>query len=172
MNLQIAGKTCECLLRNPSTDVHVTSFAPKEMKACGLWTMKKLKAFSKQALELIHNQSHLLYTQEWLPSYDTELHNPLKRTKEHHIQSKDTRIPYWFCLCFHFACVSASQVALLVKNPPANAGDAGLISGSGRSPGQGNGYRLQYSCLGNPMDRGAWRATAHGVAKSPTQLSD
>ena len=54
----------------------------------------------------------------------------------------------------------------VVKYPPANAGDVGLISGSGRSPGEGNGNPLQYSCLGNPMDRGAWQATAHRVPKS------
>ena len=48
------------------------------------------------------------------------------------------------------------------------AGDAGLIPGSGRSPGGGNGNPLQYSCLGNPMDRGAWRATVHRVAKNWT----
>ena len=53
-----------------------------------------------------------------------------------------------------------------VKNPPANAGDAGLIPGSERSPGGGNGNPLQYSCLGNPMDRRAWQATVHGVAES------
>jgi len=53
----------------------------------------------------------------------------------------------------------------MVKNPPANAGDMGSISGLGRSPGEGNGKLLQYSCLGNPMDRGAWWATVHGVAK-------
>ena len=53
----------------------------------------------------------------------------------------------------------------MVKNPPANAGDLDLISGSGRSPGEGNGYPLQYSCLENPMDRGAWQATVHGTAK-------
>ena len=53
-----------------------------------------------------------------------------------------------------------------VKNPPANAGDMGSIPGSGRSPGGGNDNPLQYSCLGNPMDRGAWLATVHGVAKS------
>ena len=47
-----------------------------------------------------------------------------------------------------------------------NAGDVGLIPGSGRFPGEGNGYPLQYSCLGNPMDRGAWQATVYGVAKS------
>ena len=55
-----------------------------------------------------------------------------------------------------------------VKNPPANAGDEGSISGSGRSLGEGNGYPCQYSCLGNPMDRGAWWATVHGVTKSQT----
>ena len=67
----------------------------------------------------------------------------------------------------------ASQVALVVKNPPANAGDgrgADLIPGSERSPGGGHGYPLQYSCPENPMDRGAWWATVHGVAKSQTQL--
>ena len=55
-----------------------------------------------------------------------------------------------------------------VKNPPANAGDvrdAGSIPGSGRSPGEGSGNSIPYSCLENPMDRGAWRATVHGVAK-------
>ena len=57
----------------------------------------------------------------------------------------------------------------VVKNPPANAearGDAGSIPGSGRSPGVGNGNRLQYSCLENSMDREVWWATVHGVAKS------
>ena len=52
-----------------------------------------------------------------------------------------------------------------VKNPPANAGDSGSIPGSGRCPGGGNGNPLHYSCLGNPIDRGAWQATVHGVAK-------
>ena len=67
----------------------------------------------------------------------------------------------------------ALQVALVVKNPPANAGDirgASSIPGLGRSPGVGNSNPLQYSCLENPMDRGAWQATAHTVAKSQTQL--
>ena len=52
-----------------------------------------------------------------------------------------------------------------VKNPPASAGDTGSTPGSGRSPGEGNGSPLQYSCLENPLDRGVWRATAHGVAE-------
>ena len=52
----------------------------------------------------------------------------------------------------------------VVKNRPAKAGDSSSIPGSGRSPGEGNGNLLQYSCLENPMDRGAWWATVHGVA--------
>ena len=59
----------------------------------------------------------------------------------------------------------------VVKKLPANARDVGLIPGSGRSPWVGNGNLLQYSCLGNPMDRGAWGATMHGVAKSWIRLS-
>ena len=53
----------------------------------------------------------------------------------------------------------------VVRNLPANAGDVGLIPGLGRSPGEGNGNLLQYSCLGNPVDRGAWWVTVHGVTK-------
>ena len=60
----------------------------------------------------------------------------------------------------------------VVKDPPANAGDAGSIPGLGRFPGVGNANPLWYSCLENSMDRGAWWATLHGVAKSQTQLSD
>ena len=59
----------------------------------------------------------------------------------------------------------------VVKNPPVNAGDAGLIPGSGRSPGEGNGNPLQYSCLDNSMDRGAWQATVHGVARVGPDLA-
>ena len=59
----------------------------------------------------------------------------------------------------------------VVKNPLAKARDVGLIPGSGKSPGGGNGNPLPYSCLGDPMDRGAWWAAVHGVAKSQTRLS-
>ena len=54
------------------------------------------------------------------------------------------------------------------KESACNAGDLGLIPGSGRFPGEGNGNPLQYSCLENPMDRGVWQATVHGVTKSWT----
>ena len=69
----------------------------------------------------------------------------------------------------------ASQVVLVIKNPPVNAGDirdAGSIRGSGRSPGGGHGHPLQYSCLENPMERGAWWARVHGVTKNRTWPSD
>ena len=62
-----------------------------------------------------------------------------------------------------------------VKNPPVNTGDGrdvGSILGPGRSPGVGNGNSVQYSFLENSMDRGAWQATVHGIAKSETRLSD
>ena len=64
--------------------------------------------------------------------------------------------------------ISASQVTLVVKNPPAKTGDVrdlGSIPGLGRSPGEGNGNSLQYSCLENLMDRGAWQATVHGITE-------
>ena len=65
------------------------------------------------------------------------------------------------------------MVILVVMNPPVNAGDVrdmGLIPGSGRSPGGGHGNLFQYSCQGNSMDKGAWRAIVHGVTKSWTRL--
>ena len=71
------------------------------------------------------------------------------------------------------ACLASSTETVLGfpggsdgKESACNSGAVGLIPGSGRSPGEGNGNPLQYSCLENPMDRGAWRATAHVVTKS------
>ena len=79
------------------------------------------------------------------------------------------RVLEWGAIAF------SSQVALVVKNSLANARDGdlrdvGSIPGSGRSPGGGHGNSLQYSCLENPMDRGAWWATVHRVAESQTRL--
>ena len=65
----------------------------------------------------------------------------------------------------------ASQVALVVKNTPANSGDSSSIPGLGRTPGIGNGYPLQYSCPENPTDRRAWWAILHGVSESAQPLS-
>ena len=70
-------------------------------------------------------------------------------------------------------CNGASQVALMVKKLPTNAGgarDVGSIPGSRRAPGVGNGNPLQYACLENSMNRGAWRATVHRITQSWTQL--
>ena len=74
----------------------------------------------------------------------------------------------------YLSCHWASQVVLVLKNLPSNAGDIrdmDSIPGLGRSSGERNGNSLQYSSLENPMDRGAWQATVHGVTKSQTQLS-
>ena len=72
----------------------------------------------------------------------------------------------------HTLVVSAKEKGFpgssVLKNLPANAGDTGSISGSGRFPEEGNGNPLQYSCLENPMDRGTCQATVHGVLKSQT----
>ena len=74
---------------------------------------------------------------------------------------------------FLYQLLWASQVVLVGKNPPANTGDirdAGLTAGLGRSPEGGHGNPLQYSCMENPVDRAAWRATVPTVTKSRTQL--
>ena len=73
-------------------------------------------------------------------------------------------ISMYFCMDFPHSSVA--------KESACNSGDLGSIPGLGRSPIEGNGYTLQYSCLENSMDRGAWRATVHGVTKSQTWLSD
>ena len=69
-------------------------------------------------------------------------------------------------MSLNFTSFSGGSV---VKNLPASAGDVGSIPGPGRSPGEANGYPLQYSCLETPMDRGAWRATVHGVGSDTTE---
>ena len=79
------------------------------------------------------------------------------------------------CEGFHFGHSNRREGfpdGSVVKNPPANAGDVSSISWVGKSSEEGNGNPLQYSCLGNPVDRGAWQAIVHGVTKSYTQLSD
>ena len=68
----------------------------------------------------------------------------------------------------HFTYFKGFPGGSAVKNPSVNSGDMGSIPEWGRSPGDRNGNPFQYSCLGNPMDRGAWRATVHGVPESCT----
>ena len=67
---------------------------------------------------------------------------------------------------------TSRKILIYMGRPLANAGDMGSIPGLGRHPGEGNGNPLQYSCLRNLIDRGAWQAIVHGVAKGQTQLSD
>ena len=81
---------------------------------------------------------------------------------------------YTLCECNVFTN-HLSSGGTEVKNPPASGGDTrdmGSIPGSGGSHGEGSGDPLQYACLKNPMDRGAWWVIVHGVAKTPTRLSD
>ena len=92
--------------------------------------------------------------------------------RTHCYTASSPSIPTPLCFPHCHNTVWASQVALLVKNLPANAGDAGLIPGSGRSPGGGTSNPLQYSCPENSTDRGAWWAAVHGVTRSRTRLSD
>ena len=97
----------------------------------------------------------------------------IARTGQKKKKKKKSTFKYIYIVmkCLSYECMlllfPTSQVALVVKNPTASAGDTGdvgLILGSGRLPGEGNGYPLQYPCLENSMDRGAWRARVHGVA--------
>ena len=101
---------------------------------------------------VVHQRIHLQCGRSWLDSRVRKI--PWKRD----------RLPSPVFL--DFPCGSDS------KESTCNAGDPGSIPGLGRSPGEGNNYPLQYSGLKNPMDRGAWRATVHVVAKSQTQLND
>ena len=79
--------------------------------------------------------------------------------------SNTAKVPIWLEFLFF-------PGGTVVKSPPAKGRDMDLIPGLGRSPGKGNGNPLQYSCLENPMDRGAWRPTVHGITESWTRLSD
>ena len=76
------------------------------------------------------------------------------------------------CFLFNFLFYISFPAGSASKESACNAGDLGLIPGLGRSPGEGNGNPLQYSCLENSLDRGAWWATVYGVAKSQRRLSD
>ena len=92
--------------------------------------------------------------------------------KESWFSESLSKIFQWDCIC-PIGIAGSSQVALVVKNPPVNAGDMrdiGLMPGSGRFPGGGHCNPCQYSCLENPMDQGAWRATVYRVTKSQTRL--
>ena len=102
--------------------------------------------------------------------------NPLQFSCLGNPQMEETGSP-WSCRVRHKRTTITivdliSLVAWLVMNLPVNAADAGSFTGSGRSPGGGHGNTLQYTCLENPTDSGAWRATVRGVTKSQIRLSN
>jgi len=135
---------------------------------------KSLESLRKQVVES-HSQSLWISRSGWGPGMCFSNESP----GVHHCWDHPLR-PLFLAGCWISHCLTTedksvwpSQVALVVKNPPANAGDVrdkGSIPGSGRSSGGGHGDPLQYSCLENPMDRGAWLARVHRVAKSWTRL--
>ena len=88
----------------------------------------------------------------------------------HEITNSRARLE-WPILSLYFQEWMGFPGIAALKNPPGNEGNSGLIPGSGRLPVEGNGNPLQYSCLGNPTNRGVWRNTVHGIAKSWTWLS-
>ena len=92
----------------------------------------------------------------------------LGRSRDHHSLSPGM---FLSTIISEFPAIVDFPGGSVVKNLLVNAGDAASIPGSGRSPGEGNGNPLQYSCLKNPVDRGVWQATVHWVAKSWTWLS-
>ena len=101
--------------------------------------------------------------------------------QEFNFQILEESMNFLFFIAKLYSCAASLYLPLrlmgfqsgsMVKNLPANAGISSLIPGLGRSPGEGNGNPLHYSCLGNPMDRGYWWAAVHGMQKSWTQLSN
>ena len=118
---------------------------------------------------------HRMWGQWWAPPKTGVFPHPLPAPHAHPNAPEEApcicpAMPRWFRAA-QCEFQVPKQMALVVKNTPANAGDikdTGSLSGSGRTPGGGHSNPLQYSCLENPMDRGAWRAIIHGVAKSRT----
>ena len=105
------------------------------------------------------------------PTANVILHDEILITHSLTVRVKQQCSLLPFPLTIMLMVLWASLVTQMLKSV-CSAGDPGLIPGSGRSPGEGNGNPLQYSCLENPMDRGAWQAKVHEVAKSWTRLRD
>ena len=162
-----------CFLCDPTNVGNLVSSSSASLKPC-LCVWK------------VYDRFFLFFSRQFttcnLPSIFTKYCNLKLRRSNHHSLSPISSMYFEIvAVYFVFSKLSishtlslASQV-LAVKNPPASARDtrdAGLIPGSGRSPGEGNGKPLQYSCLEKSMDRGAWWATVHGVAQSQTRLNN
>ena len=141
-----------------------------------LFTSPEAKSLSVQATH--DNSTHLWFIERWASGAAL-----VKRSREQFYKTILTSdITYKFVgLQDHVQVQHNNRLGLTELELPwcsegkesvSNAGDSSSVPGLGRSPGEGNGNLLQYSCLENPMDRGAWQATVHGVAKSWTQLSN
>ena len=116
------------------------------------------------AVKLLYSICQQIWkTQQWPQDWKRSVFIPIPKKKQ---WQRMFKLPY---NCAHFTGFLDSSDG---KASAYNAGDVGSIPGLGRSPGEGNGNPLQYSCLENYMDRGAWQATVHGVSKSWTRLSD
>ena len=117
------------------------------------------------ACSCIQEPPHLTPLEEGEQNRGFRFHSP---STDHTVHPSETAIHVCRLFWFPFVILSrANRIQVcgsVVKNLSASARDLSSIPGSGRSPGEGNGNPLQYSCLGNPMDRGAWRAADHGVA--------
>ena len=117
-----------------------------------------------RALEFFHLAKLKLYTH---PTSSPHFPSPSAFTTTT-LPFKSLTILFIYNCIYLFMAVLGFPGGSVVKNPPAKAGDTVSIPGLGRSPGEGNGNPLQYSCLENPMDRGAWWATVHRVTESDT----
>ena len=141
------------------------SMSVRELVLVGLWSHPKKEEVCPAVLDLSHTQDHqrgLLLAQR--PPLWTLLRHPFKFKTTFHRDSLGAR--YLLCISTY----EGFPDSLAGKESTCNAGDLGSVPELGRSPGEGNGYPLQYSSLKNPMDGGAWQATVHGVTKSRTGL--
>ena len=141
---------------NPEKANNETNNLPdKEFKALIIRMLTELEGKTDECSENFKKEL------ETIKNNQSELRNTITKMKNT-LQGINSRLSDW-----------TPQVALVVKNPTTNTGDVrepGSISGSGRSSGEENGNPLQYCCLENPIDRGTWQATVHGVAESQTCL--
>ena len=177
-NLNVPNMEIECLFTCLFT-IGISSFVKclftvwKQFNRCLSTDSARTTGYSYVNLSLNYSSNYIQILLKMRHKYKRKIFKVMKlldsKYMRKYLDSWITKDPlnnwvYWI--------KGASPVAQTVKKSAWNMGDPGSVPGSGRSPGEGNGNPLQYSCLENPMDRGAWRATVYGVTKSRTWLSD